>query len=118
MQQSLNAASQIDERAKVAHRRDAAGDHCAFDNRLPNFRRARLLLLFEQRTSRDDDVPAPFLVFDDTEPVDAPFVLRRLGVAGRISIWEKGQKPRWRAMRTSYPPFTVRSTLPSTGRPE
>ena len=34
-----------------------------------------------------------------------------------MSICENGQKARWRAMRTSYPPFTARSTLPSTGRP-
>src|SRR4029453_16348353 len=81
VQQSLNAASQIDERAKLAHRHDAAGDHCAFDNRLPELRRARLLLLFEQHTSRDDDVPALILVFDDTEPVDVPFVLG-IGVSG------------------------------------
>ena len=34
-----------------------------------------------------------------------------------VSICENGQKPRWRAMRTSYPPLTSASTLPSTGSP-
>ena len=34
-----------------------------------------------------------------------------------MSICENGQNARWRAMRTSYPPLTTFSTLPSTGSP-
>ena len=117
MQQSLHAGTQIDEGAKLAHRGDAAREHCADDDRATDVGGAGPLLLLEQSASRDDDVPAAFLVFDDPERVDASFVLGRIVSRDVMSICDIGQKARWRAMRTSYPPFTAFSTFPSTGRP-
>ena len=78
VQQALHAAAEIHERAELAHRRDASGQHGARDDRLPDIGGARLLLLFEQRAARDDEVPAAFLVLDDPEEVDASVVRRRL----------------------------------------
>ena len=79
VQQALHAAAQIDERAELAHRGDAPGHHRAGDDRSPDLGGARPLLLLEKRTPRDDEVLAAFLVLDDPECVDAPFVRRRVG---------------------------------------
>ena len=100
VQQALHAGAQVDEGAELAHRGDAAGHHRAGDDRSPDLGGAGPLLLFEQRPPRDDEVPAAFLVLDDPECVDAPFVLGRVRVR-TVSICDIGQKARWRAMRTS-----------------
>ncbi len=78
MQQTLNTATQIDERAELAHRYHAARHDRAGGNRLPDLVGCRALLLLEKGTPGDDDVLAPFRVLDDAELVDPPLVHRRI----------------------------------------
>ena len=75
----------IDERAEVAHGGDASGNHRAGDDRAADLVGVRALLLFEQRTPRDDEVLAAFLELDDPELVDAPDVRRGVGT-GRVDL--------------------------------
>ena len=114
MQQPLHAAAEIDERAELTDRGDPAGHHRAGDDRLADFVRGGALLFLEQGAPRDDDVPAPLLVFDDAELVDAPFVHRRIGPQ-RVDLGERteGAQPRDPDLVS---PFTAFSTFPSTGR--
>ena len=78
VEQALHAAPEVDEGAELAHGGDATGQHRAGDDRLPDFGGLRALLLLEQRTPRDDEVPAALPVLDDPERVDVSFVLRRV----------------------------------------
>ncbi len=87
MQQSLDAATELDERAELAHRCDAPGHHRALDDRLTDVGGRRPLLFLEQRPARDDEIPA-LLVLDDPELVDAPFVQRRIGVRDDVDLGE------------------------------
>ena len=57
----------------------------------PRRRCARCSLL-EQRAPRDDEVPAAFLVLDDPERVDAPFVRRRVRCRGRCRSARTGRR--------------------------
>ncbi len=78
MQQALHAAPQVDKGAEFTHGRDATGHDRPGDNRSPDLGGAGPLLFLEQRTARNDEIPAAFLVLDDPERVDVPFVLRRV----------------------------------------
>src|SRR5262245_16234305 len=91
MQQPLDAGTEIDERAEVAHGSDATGQHRSGNNGSPHFVRARALLLLQQRTPRDDDAPPRILVFDDPELVDASFVNRRVR-STRIDLRERAER--------------------------
>src|SRR5689334_5653086 len=80
MEQALHTAAEIDERAELAHRRDAAaGDGAGYDRRAHS-RRLRLLCVFEQRAAREDHVAAVLLVLDDPEFVDPAHVRGRVAV--------------------------------------
>ena len=55
VQQALHPAAEIDERAELAHGRDAAGEHGARNDDRRLQRRAPSLLFLEKRTPRDDE---------------------------------------------------------------
>ena len=61
------------------------------DNRLPHLVGARALRLLEENTPRHDEVPAAFLVFDDPELVDTPFVHRRIR-SQRVDLRERAER--------------------------
>ena len=50
-----------------------------------------LLLLFEQRSPRDDEVSATVFVFGDSELVDLPLVRRRVSIAERVDLRERAE---------------------------
>jgi hypothetical protein len=91
VQQSLDAAAKIDERAEVAHRRHAARQHGTSDNGLPDLVGDGALFLLEHRPPRDDDVPSAFLVIGDAERVDAADVLGRICVSNGIDLRERAE---------------------------
>ena len=86
VEQPLDPAAKVDERAKVADRDDAAGQHGIDHDGAPYLFRQRLLLLLEQRPPRDDELPSALVVLEDPERVDAPDVRRRVGVADRVDL--------------------------------
>ena len=65
------------------------GQHGAGHDRRPDLGGTQPLLLFEQGPPRHDQVLAAFLVLDDAERVDAPFVIRRRRVADEIDLGER-----------------------------
>ena len=116
VQQALHAATQVDERAELAHGGDAPGHHRAGDDRSPDLGGARPLLLLEKRTPRDDEVPAAFLVLDDPEFVDAPFVRRRVRSGGCRSERSGRRRAGGRCAPRSRPSPPVRPFLPPEDR--
>src|SRR5207249_8805957 len=58
-------------------------------DRSTNLVGARLLLFFEQRSARYDEVPPIIPVFDDPECVDAPDVHGRIGGAGDVDLRDR-----------------------------
>ena len=82
---------EVDEGAELAHGRDAPGQHRASDDRSPDLGGARPLILLEQRTPRDDEVLAAFLVLDDPERVDATNVLRRVRVPEDVDLGDRAE---------------------------
>ena len=91
VQQALHVAAEIDERAEIAHRGDASGHDRADDDRAPHLVGARPLFLLEQCAARDDEIPAALLELDDAELIDAPLVLRRIGVPDDIDLRDRAE---------------------------
>ena len=116
VQQALHAAAQVDERAELAHRGDAPGHDRAGDDRSPDLGGARALLLLEKRTPRDDEVPAAFLVLDDPELVDMPFVRRTRPSGGCRSERSGRRRAGGRCAPRTRPSPPVRPCLPPEDR--
>ena len=81
MEQPLDTCAEIDERAELADGGDTAGHDGAGDDLVADLGGVRPLLVLEERATGDDDVRAAFLVLDDAELVDMPFVRRRVRAA-------------------------------------
>ena len=81
MEQPLDTRAKIDERAELTDGGDTAGHDCAGDDLVAELGGVRPLLVLEERAPGDDDVRAAFLVLDDAELVDMPFVRRRVCAA-------------------------------------
>src|SRR5439155_19361810 len=77
----LDTCAKIDERAELADGGDTAGHDCTGDDLVADLARIRPLLVLEERATADDDVRAAFLVLNDAELVDMPFVRRRVCAA-------------------------------------
>ncbi len=81
MEEPLDTCAKIDERAELADGGDTAGHDGAGDDLVADLGGVRPLLVLEERATGDDDVRAAFLVLDDAELVDMPFVRRRVCAA-------------------------------------
>ena len=92
VEQALHATPQVDKGAELAHGGDASSQHRAGDDRSTDLGGAGPLLLLEQRTPRDDEVPAAFLVLDDPELVDTPHVLRRIRGPDDVDLRERAER--------------------------
>ena len=91
MQQALDAATQIHERAEFGHRDDAPREHRAGYDGFANLGRNGALLFFELLAPRDHDVLAPFLVLDNAEGVDLPLIYCRIGGAGDVDLRHRAE---------------------------
>ena len=83
--------AQIDERAVLAHRRDAPGQHASRHDGASERLRLLALLVLEKRAPGDDHVLAALLELEDAERVDPSFVLAGSALRA-VSICEIGQK--------------------------
>src|SRR3954447_556476 len=92
MEQSLNAATEIDERAEVAHRCDTAGEHRSGDNGAADFVGLRALLGFEERAPRNDEIPAVLSVLGDPERINLALVRRWIGAARDVDLREGAER--------------------------
>src|SRR5689334_14581107 len=93
MEQSLNAGAEVHKRTKLADGRHASRHYSTRDDPPPHFSSLRLLLLFEQRASRNDQGPAAVPVLDDPESVDPSFVLRGVRIADGVDLRSGAERP-------------------------
>src|SRR6185295_559656 len=93
VQQSLDAAAEIDERAELADGGDAAGDDRPGHDRAADFLSRRALFFLDEGAARDDEIAAALLVLDDAEAVDAAVVRLAFG-ARRVHLGERAEGAR------------------------
>ena len=92
VEQSLDAAAEVDERAEVEHRGHAASEDRVGHDRFPDRLGVGLLLAFEQFSPRQDDVLAAVLVFDDLEGEHLADVNGWIGGAGDVDLRQRAER--------------------------
>ena len=86
MQQTLHAATDVDEGAELADRDHTSPQDRARDNRTPGLRRVCALLFLEQGASRHDEILAVVLVLDDPKGVHAADMHRRIRRPNNVDL--------------------------------
>ena len=92
VEQTLDAAAQIDECPELEHRRHPSGEHGARNDRLAQIRGRRALLLFEVLAPGDHDILPAVLVLDDAERVDLADVDRGVRGADDVDLRERTER--------------------------